>query len=40
LNVAISRVVVGMHFMSDVIVGSGAGAALGYLAVVAFRFAA
>jgi undecaprenyl-diphosphatase len=39
LNVAISRVVVGMHFMSDVIVGSGAGAALGYLAVLAFRFA-
>jgi undecaprenyl-diphosphatase len=40
LNVAISRVVVGMHFMSDVIVGSGAGAVLGYLAVLAFRFAA
>ena len=36
-NVAISRVVVGMHFLSDVVVGSGAGALLGY---VAYRFAA
>jgi undecaprenyl-diphosphatase len=36
-NVAISRVIVGMHFLSDVLVGSGAGALLGY---VAFRFAA
>lgn len=35
-NVAVSRVVVGMHFLSDVLVGSGAGALLGY---VAFRFA-
>ena len=35
-NVAISRVIVGMHFLSDVIVGSGAGALLGY---VAYRFA-
>jgi undecaprenyl-diphosphatase len=35
-NVAISRVVVGMHFLSDVLVGSGVGALLGY---VAFRFA-
>ena len=35
-NVAISRVVVGMHFLSDILVGSGAGALLGY---VAFRFA-
>jgi undecaprenyl-diphosphatase len=35
-NVAISRVVVGMHFLSDVLVGSGAGALLGY---AAFRFA-
>ena len=31
-NVAISRVVVGMHFLSDVLVGSGAGALLGYAA--------
>lgn len=36
-NVAISRVVVGMHFLSDVLVGSGAGALLGY---VAFRIVA
>ena len=36
-NVAISRVVVGMHFLSDVLVGSGAGALLGY---AAFRLAA
>jgi undecaprenyl-diphosphatase len=35
-NVAISRVVVGMHFLSDVLVGSGAGALLGY---IAFRLA-
>ena len=35
-NVAISRVIVGMHFLSDVVVGSGMGALLGY---VAFRFA-
>ena len=36
-NVAISRVIVGMHFLSDVLVGSGMGALLGY---AAFRFAA
>ena len=36
-NVALSRVVVGMHFLSDVLVGSGVGALLGY---AAFRFAA
>lgn len=36
-NVAISRVVVGMHFLSDVLVGAGMGALLGY---VAFLFAA
>src|SRR5580704_17539774 len=35
-NVAISRVVIGMHFLSDVLVGSGAGALLGY---IAFRVA-
>jgi undecaprenyl-diphosphatase len=35
-NVAISRVVVGMHFLSDVLVGSGVGALLGY---TAFRLA-
>ena len=36
-NVAVSRVIVGMHFLSDVMVGSGLGACLGY---VAFRFVA
>jgi undecaprenyl-diphosphatase len=36
-NVAISRVIVGMHFLSDVLVGSGVGAVLGY---AAFRIAA
>jgi undecaprenyl-diphosphatase len=36
-NIAVSRVVIGMHFMTDVLVGSGLGACLGY---VAFRFAA
>ena len=35
-NVAISRVIVGMHFLSDVLAGAGMGALLGY---VAFRFA-
>ena len=31
-NVAISRVIVGMHFLSDVLVGSGMGALLGFIA--------
>lgn len=35
-NIAVSRVIVGMHFLTDVLVGSGMGAMLGY---VAFRFA-
>ena len=35
-NVAGSRVIVGMHFLTDVLVGSGMGALLGYMA---FRFA-
>jgi undecaprenyl-diphosphatase len=35
-NVAISRVIVGMHFLSDVLAGAGMGTLLGY---VAFRFA-
>jgi undecaprenyl-diphosphatase len=35
-NVAVSRVIVGMHFLTDVLVGSGMGALLGYMA---FRFA-
>jgi undecaprenyl-diphosphatase len=35
-NVAVSRVIVGMHFLSDVLAGSLVGALLGY---AAFRFA-
>ena len=36
-TVAVSRVVLGMHFLSDVVAGSGLGAALGYAAAVLFR---
>jgi undecaprenyl-diphosphatase len=36
-SVAISRVVLGMHFLSDVLAGSGLGALLGYTAVLLFR---
>jgi undecaprenyl-diphosphatase len=36
-NVAASRVILGMHFLSDVLAGAGMGALLGYFA---FRFAA
>ena len=36
VNVAISRVAVGMHFLSDVLVGSGMGALLGYVAYFEF----
>jgi undecaprenyl-diphosphatase len=36
-NVAVSRVIVGMHFLSDILVGSGMGALLGF---VAFKLAA
>lgn len=35
-SVALSRVVLGMHFSSDVLVGSALGAALGYLAHLVF----
>lgn len=35
-NVAVSRVVLGMHFVSDVLAGSAMGGLLGY---IAFRFA-
>jgi undecaprenyl-diphosphatase len=31
LSVAASRIVLGMHFLSDVVVGSGLGAVLGYV---------
>ncbi len=37
INVAVSRIVIGMHYLSDVVVGSGMGVLLGY---AAFRFAA
>jgi undecaprenyl-diphosphatase len=36
-NIVASRVILGMHFLSDVLAGAGMGALLGY---VAFRFAA
>ena len=36
-SVAVSRVVLGMHFLSDVIVGSALGASLGYTAAALFR---
>jgi undecaprenyl-diphosphatase len=35
-SVAVSRIILGMHFLSDVIVGSGIGALLGYLAFVIY----
>jgi undecaprenyl-diphosphatase len=35
-SIAISRIILGMHFLSDVIAGSGLGAILGYLAYVIF----
>ena len=35
-NVAISRVIVGMHFLSDVLVGSAMGMLLGYAAFEGF----
>ena len=30
-SIALSRIVLGMHFLSDVLVGAGLGATLGYL---------
>ncbi len=36
-SVAVSRVVLGMHFLSDVVVGSAIGASLGYTAALLFR---
>ena len=35
-SVAVSRVLLGMHFLSDVVAGSALGAALGYCAVLFF----
>ena len=37
LSIAVSRVILGMHFVSDVVVGSLMGAGLGYGAYVLFR---
>lgn len=37
LSVAVSRVMLGMHFLSDVLAGSMLGASLGYVAVALFR---
>jgi undecaprenyl-diphosphatase len=36
-SVAVSRVVLGMHFLSDVVAGSAIGASLGYSAALFFR---
>lgn len=36
VNVAVSRVIVGMHFLSDVLVGSAMGSLLGYVAYIEF----
>jgi undecaprenyl-diphosphatase len=36
-SVAISRLLLGMHFLTDVVAGSGLGAALGYTAARLFR---
>lgn len=37
ISVAVSRVVLGMHFLSDVLAGSALGAALGYTAAFMMR---
>ena len=37
LSIAVSRVILGMHFVSDVVVGSMLGAGLGYGAYLIFR---
>ena len=37
LSVAVSRVLLGMHFLSDVVAGSGIGAILGYSAYLVMR---
>jgi undecaprenyl-diphosphatase len=30
-SIAVSRIILGMHFLSDVVAGSGIGATIGYL---------
>jgi len=37
LSIAVSRIMLGMHFLSDVVVGSALGALLGYIVVTIFR---
>ena len=37
VSIAVSRVILGMHFVSDVVVGSLMGAGLGYSAYLLFR---
>ena len=37
LSIAVSRIMLGMHFLSDVVVGSALGAMLGYIVVTIFR---
>ncbi|HYP14904.1 MAG TPA: phosphatase PAP2 family protein [Bryobacteraceae bacterium] len=37
VSIALSRILLGMHFLSDVIVGSCVGACLGYLAFLIYR---
>ena len=36
-SVAISRILLGMHFLSDVIAGASIGAVIGYLGYLAFQ---
>jgi undecaprenyl-diphosphatase len=36
LSIAVSRIILGMHFLSDVIVGSGIGATIGYLSYLIY----
>jgi undecaprenyl-diphosphatase len=35
-SIALSRIILGMHFLSDVVVGSGLGATLGYLSYIIY----
>jgi len=36
-SVAVSRIILGMHFLSDVLAGCVIGGGLGYIAILAFR---
>ena len=37
VSIALSRILLGLHFLSDVVVGSALGAILGYIVVNLFR---